>query len=71
MVGLELASQFAASLTVAVGGIGRRTRGGVAVGFRESRVRSQDSWCEWYGLLGVWRFWMSGAMQGRAEALVV
>ena len=34
MVCLELASQFAGPLIVAEGGIGRRTGGGVAFGFR-------------------------------------
>lgn len=46
MVCLELDFQFSAPLTVAAGGIGRRTGGGVAAGFRESWVKSQDSWCE-------------------------
>ena len=34
MVCLELNFQFAAPLAVAAGGLGRRTGGGVAVGFR-------------------------------------
>lgn len=38
---------------------------------RESRVKSQDSWYEWYDLLRVSRFWMSVAMQGLAKALVL
>jgi len=40
MVCLELNFQFAALLAVAAGGLGRRTGGGVAVGFRECRVKS-------------------------------
>ena len=77
MVCLELDFQFAAPLTVAAAGIGRRTGGGVAVGLRKrerergSRVKSQDSWYEWYDLLRVSRFWMSVAMQGLATALVL
>lgn len=71
MVCLELASQFAASLVVAEDGIGRRTGGGVAFGFRAGWGVRIPGLFGMYDLLRISRFWMSGAVEGLAGALVI